>query len=41
MAEILVVAEHRNNELREVTLQMLNKASELCQRSGHPWKQYG
>jgi electron transfer flavoprotein alpha subunit len=35
MAEILVVAEHRNNELREVTLQMLNKASELCQRNGY------
>jgi electron transfer flavoprotein alpha subunit len=35
MAEILVLAEHRNGELREVTLQMLNKAEELCQSYGH------
>jgi electron transfer flavoprotein alpha subunit len=35
MAEILVVAEHRNNELREITLQMLNKASDLCQKNGY------
>jgi electron transfer flavoprotein alpha subunit len=30
MAEILVVAEHRSGELREITLQMLSKASELA-----------
>jgi electron transfer flavoprotein alpha subunit len=30
MAEILVIAEHRSGELREITLQMLNKASELA-----------
>jgi electron transfer flavoprotein alpha subunit len=30
MAEILVVAEHRNGELREITLQMLSKASDLA-----------
>jgi len=35
MTEILVVAEHRNNELREITLQMLNKASDLCQKNGY------
>ena len=35
MAEILVVAEHRNNELREITFQMLNKASDLCREYGH------
>ncbi len=35
MGNILVIAEHRNNELREITLQMLNKASELCRGSGH------
>lgn len=35
MAGILVVAEHRNNELREITLQMLNKASDLCQKNGY------
>lgn len=35
MADILVVAEHRNNELRETTLQMLNKASGLCQEKGY------
>ena len=35
MAEIMVLAEHRNNELREITLQMLNKASELCRGFGH------
>ncbi|MBN1625091.1 MAG: electron transfer flavoprotein subunit alpha/FixB family protein [Deltaproteobacteria bacterium] len=35
MAKILVIAEHRNNELREITLQMLNKASELCRANGH------
>jgi electron transfer flavoprotein alpha subunit len=32
MAEILVLAEHRNGELREITLQMLSKAAELCQK---------
>jgi electron transfer flavoprotein alpha subunit len=30
MPEMLVVAEHREGELREVTLQMLGKATELC-----------
>jgi electron transfer flavoprotein alpha subunit len=30
MGEILVIVEHRSGELREVTLQMLNKASELA-----------
>jgi electron transfer flavoprotein alpha subunit len=34
MAEILVVAEHRAGELREVTLQMLSKAAELCAGNG-------
>lgn len=33
MAEILVVAEHQNNEMREITLQMLSKASDLCKRN--------
>ncbi|RPJ55096.1 MAG: electron transfer flavoprotein subunit alpha/FixB family protein, partial [Dehalococcoidia bacterium] len=32
MTEILVLAEHRNGELREITLQMLSKAAELCQK---------
>jgi electron transfer flavoprotein alpha subunit len=35
MAEILVLAEHRDGELREITLQMLNKASELSRRYSH------
>jgi electron transfer flavoprotein alpha subunit len=35
MAEILVLAEHRNGELREITLQMINKASDLCRRYSH------
>jgi electron transfer flavoprotein alpha subunit len=35
MAEILVLAEHRNGELREITLQMLNKASDICRRYSH------
>jgi|WetSurMetagenome_2_1015567.scaffolds.fasta_scaffold08437_3 electron transfer flavoprotein alpha subunit len=30
MAEIIVIAEHRNGELREITFQMLSKASELA-----------
>lgn len=35
MAEILVVAEHRDGELREITLQMLHKADDLCREHGH------
>jgi electron transfer flavoprotein alpha subunit len=35
VAEILVIAEHRAGELREITLQMLNKASDLCRGHGH------
>jgi len=35
MAEIVVLAEHRNGELREITFQMLNKASELCRNNNH------
>jgi electron transfer flavoprotein alpha subunit len=35
MAEIMVLAEHRNGELREITLQMLNKASDMCQKNGY------
>jgi len=35
MAEIMVLAEHRSGELREVTLQMLSKASDLCRKYGH------
>lgn len=34
MSEILVVAEHRQGELREITLEMLRKARELCEQSG-------
>jgi len=35
MGEILVLAEHREGELREISLQMLNKASELCRKYSH------
>jgi electron transfer flavoprotein alpha subunit len=35
MAEILVLAEHRNGELREITLQMLAKAADLCRKHSH------
>jgi electron transfer flavoprotein alpha subunit len=35
MAEILVLAEHRNGELREITLQMLDKAADLCRKHSH------
>jgi len=35
MTELMVVAEHRDGELREITLQILNKASELCSKYGH------
>jgi electron transfer flavoprotein alpha subunit len=35
MGEILVLAEHREGELREISLQMLNKASELCRIYSH------
>lgn len=35
MADILVVAEHRDGEFREITLQMLNKAAELCRENGY------
>jgi electron transfer flavoprotein alpha subunit len=35
MTELMVVAEHREGELREITFQMLNKASELCSKNGH------
>ena len=30
MSKIFVIAEHRDGELREITLQMLQKANELC-----------
>jgi electron transfer flavoprotein alpha subunit len=35
MAEILVIAEHRNGELREITFQMLSKASELAKNHNY------
>jgi electron transfer flavoprotein alpha subunit len=35
MGEIMVLAEHREGELREISLQMLNKASELCRIYSH------
>ena len=35
MGEILVVAEHRQGELREISLQMLWKADELCKKLSH------
>jgi electron transfer flavoprotein alpha subunit len=35
MGEIIVLAEHREGELREISLQMLNKASELCRKYSH------
>jgi electron transfer flavoprotein alpha subunit len=35
MAEIVVLAEHRSGELREITLQMLSKAADLCREDGH------
>jgi electron transfer flavoprotein alpha subunit len=35
MAEIMVLAEHRDGEFREITLQMLSKAKELCRKHSH------
>jgi len=35
MGDIFVVAEHRQGELREITLQMLSKANELSQTLSH------
>lgn len=35
MGEIFVVVEHRQERLREITLQMLGKADELCRRLSH------
>ena len=35
MGDIFVVAEHRKGEIREITLEMLFKARELCQTSSH------
>lgn len=35
MGELLVVAEHRQGELREITFQMLGKADELCRKLSH------
>ncbi len=35
MAEILVVAEHRAGELRDITLQVLTRARGLCAAHGH------
>ena len=35
MGEIIVVAEHRQGELREITYQMLGKADELCRKLSH------
>jgi electron transfer flavoprotein alpha subunit len=35
MGEIFVVVEHRQGEMREITLQMLWKADELCQKLSH------
>ena len=35
MGEIFVVVEHRKGEIREITLEMLFKARELCRTSSH------
>jgi electron transfer flavoprotein alpha subunit len=35
MGEICVVAEHRQGKLREITIEMLHKARELCQAASH------
>jgi len=35
MAEILVLAEHRDGALQEITLQMLAKAADLCDAESH------
>jgi electron transfer flavoprotein alpha subunit len=35
MGEIFVVAEHRQGNLREITMQMLDKANELCRVLSH------
>ncbi|MDB9822813.1 electron transfer flavoprotein subunit alpha/FixB family protein [Deltaproteobacteria bacterium] len=35
MGEIFVVVEHRQGKLREITLQMLGKADELCSKLSH------
>ena len=35
MGEVIVIAEHRQQELREITLQMLWKANELCENLSH------
>ncbi len=35
MGEILVLVEHRQEELREITLQMLWKADDLCKKLSH------
>lgn len=35
MGEVIVVVEHRQEELREITLQMLWKAGELCENLSH------
>ncbi len=35
MGEIMVVAEHREQEMREITLEMLNKADALCEALSH------
>ncbi len=34
MAEILVLAEHRQNQLRDITFEMLTKARELAEKTG-------
>jgi electron transfer flavoprotein alpha subunit len=35
MGEIFVVVEHRKGEIREITLEMLNRADQLCRQHGH------
>ncbi len=35
MGEIFVVVEHRRGEVRDITFEMLSKASEICQKDSH------
>jgi electron transfer flavoprotein alpha subunit len=35
MGEIFVVVEHRQGEVRDITFEMLNKASDLCRKLSH------
>ena len=36
MADIFVIVEHRQGEVREISLQALWKANELCKKLGAP-----